>query len=82
MPQITSKELPLLLNEESFMRWLKNEAEPNEREKWEQWRSENQYHKILEKKAKKIVNMPFNDWSSQIDTEEELEKISQLLTND
>ena len=48
-----------LLNDESFVRWLKKDTDSKETEKWERWISEDSRRKKLVAKARKFLDMPF-----------------------
>jgi hypothetical protein len=50
--------LKKLLNDESFIRWLKDEATFKEQQRWDNWLGEYPERQIIIKKAKKLVTMP------------------------
>src|SRR5690625_3587415 len=47
--------LEQLLSDSSFMRWLKDEASPEDGQKWEMWLREDPEHRLLVREAKQIV---------------------------
>jgi hypothetical protein len=70
---MTSKDpnLKKLLNDESFIRWLKDEATVEERQKWDHWLNDDPEREIITQKAKKIATMPFVE-NDSVDIGEEL----------
>jgi len=59
--------LAQLLNDESFLRWLRKTASVPEQQEWEQWLLEDERHEILVKKAQKIIRMPFKKTTPEPD---------------
>ncbi|HYW33887.1 MAG TPA: hypothetical protein VE868_00640 [Balneolaceae bacterium] len=47
------------LNDESFIRWVKEESSKQEKQKWDRWLAENSETRTTVRKAKKIIRMPF-----------------------
>jgi hypothetical protein len=66
-----------LLNDESFLRWLKKDTDAKESEKWEQWLSEDSQRKNLVAKARKFLNMPFK--SSDVTAETKKQEYHKLM---
>ena len=62
------KDFSALINNESFLRWLRGNSSELETSKWQKWYSESVYNQELTQKAKKIISMPFKNPS--ISTEE------------
>ena len=60
-----------LLNDESFIRWLRDEATRQEEQKWDRWLADDPENRMTVRKAKKIITMPFIE-DIPSDTKEEL----------
>jgi hypothetical protein len=58
-PEMHQSNLKRLLNDESFIRWLKNEETNKEQQRWDHWLGDDFERQIIVRKAKKIVTMPF-----------------------
>lgn len=68
-----------LLNNESFLRWLREDASREEQDKWEKWMSSNPERKILVEKAKKIITLPFREWDDSTAKSQELQELMSSL---
>ncbi|SMO53844.1 hypothetical protein [Gracilimonas mengyeensis] len=55
------KDLNELINNESFLRWLRGTSSSAETKKWQNWHAESVKNWKLTRKAKKIISMPFNN---------------------
>ena len=64
----------MLLNDESFIRWLKGESNPAEGKKWNDWVGEHSDHPALAGKAEKFLSMPFRE-EEQSDMDIEKERV-------
>lgn len=72
------KKLSALINNESFLRWLRGTSSPEEANKWRKWYSESIYNQKLTQKAKKIISMPFeNPTVSVEELDSELERFDE-----
>ncbi len=60
---MTQKEFDLsdLLNNDSFISWLKGTSSTKETISWQQWYDATAKNQVLTMKARKIVYMPFNN---------------------
>jgi hypothetical protein len=65
-------DLKKLLNDESFIRWLRDEASNQGKRKWDRWLGERHERYAIVQKAKKIVTMPFTE-KTPPDVERELQ---------
>lgn len=68
-----------LLIDESFLRWLRDDAKKREEDKWNEWLSSDPERKALVDKAKKINSMPFREWDDSSDKIQQLEKLMHTL---
>lgn len=75
----TSKTIADLLNDESFLRWIRDEATIPEKKKWTQWLSENPNYQVKVEKAQKIVFMPFKNPDKLSGKAEEIRKMKESL---
>lgn len=57
----SSKQIRLesLLDDKSFIRWIKDDADHQEKIKWDNWFNKKPENKSLAREAKKILNLPF-----------------------
>lgn len=67
-----------LLDDPSFSRWLKGEAQPMEQGKWEHWKVEDPEHQEIRKKAQKLYDLPFEE-SRGNDLQKELTQLQARL---
>jgi succinate dehydrogenase/fumarate reductase flavoprotein subunit len=74
MKQTALKEL---LNDESFIRWLQDEAAPEEQQTWDRWLTDGPEKQALVQKAGKIMTMPFVE-KTPPDVEKELQELEDL----
>lgn len=65
-----------LINDESFIRWLKDNIDPKEKEDWDRWLMKSLEHRCLANRAVKILSMPFK--ISKIEDDDLLEQLGQL----
>lgn len=65
-----------LINDESFVRWLKDNIDPKEKEDWDRWLMKSLEHRSLANRAGKILSMPFK--ISKIEDDDLLEQLGQL----
>lgn len=56
-----------LVNDESFLRWLRRRSTIAETKKWQKWYAESIHNRELKKKAEIIVNMPFKHADFSVD---------------
>ncbi len=81
-----TKNFSALINNESFLRWLRGTSSADETTKWRKWHLESFYNQELTRKAKKIINMPFeNPDVSAEDVKREIERFNKhflRLVND
>lgn len=69
------KKISALINNESFLSWLRGTSSPEEAIKWSRWHSESIYNQKLTQKAKKIISMPFENPTVSIEeVDSELER--------
>jgi hypothetical protein len=52
-------DLKELLNDESFIRWLNDEAAFEEQQTWDRWLGDDPRRQHIVQKAKKLMTMPF-----------------------
>lgn len=52
-------DLSTLLNDESFVGWLRGTSSTAEAKTWQQWHDESDHCQSLTSKAKKLLQMPF-----------------------
>lgn len=67
-----------LLNDESFIRWLKDEAMSEEQQRWDHWLADDPERRIIVEKAKKLVTMPFIE-KNPPDVEKQLQTLQKKL---
>jgi hypothetical protein len=67
-----------LLNDESFIRRLKDEATTNGQQKRERWLTDRPPKRTIIEKAKKIVSMPFAEYISP-DMEKKLQALKKEI---
>src|SRR5699024_5502791 len=70
--------LEQLLSDSSFVRWLKDEASPEDEQKWEMWLREDPEHRLLVREAKQIV-VAMERENHIPDPNVELEKLDQSI---
>ncbi|GAB6283393.1 MAG: FecR domain-containing protein [Ignavibacterium sp.] len=70
-----------LLNDESFNRWIKNEANEMEQEYWNEWLSEEKENQELVFTAKKFLNISFIE-EEKPDVEYEFHKLEKQIANE
>ncbi|MDZ7690787.1 MAG: hypothetical protein U5K69_06575 [Balneolaceae bacterium] len=68
-----------LLNDESFLRWLRDDAKKSEENKWKEWLYSDPKRKAVIEKAKKINSMPFREWHNSTEKFQQLEKLKHAL---
>lgn len=65
--------LTALINDESYLRWLRGTSSADETKKWQKWHSKSVYNQKLTQKVIKIVSIPFKNPEISI-KEVEIEK--------
>lgn len=78
---MTSQESNLcdLLNDESFIRWMRGTSSDIEKKSWDKWlHTNNHKHQQLIKEAEKYLMMPFNT----IDVEDEIPEEAKRLNTE
>jgi hypothetical protein len=70
--------LEKLLNDESFLRWLKDKATIEEQQRCDRWLSDDPERRIIVEKAKKLVTMPFIE-KNPPDVEKQLQTLQKKL---
>lgn len=70
-----------LLDDESFNRWIKNEANELEKEYWDKWLSEKNENRELFLEAKKFLNLSFVEEETP-DVEYEFHKLEKQIVNE
>ena len=79
---MTESLLARLLNDESFIRWVEGEPGSADNKKWDAWLLENPAHQTVVKKAKKMLNMPFQTFpTADGDMPAELQRLKEQLHN-
>lgn len=73
--------LAALLSDDSFFRWINNEASGKEKKKWQQWMEEKEEREKIVEKARKVANMPFREVEQSIDVFTELRDLKSKLRN-
>lgn len=69
-----------LLNDESFLHWLKDKATPEEKEEWGRWLLKDPGHRRVVEKAQKFLNMPFKTTQSRHDKSEQLCRLQKKIS--
>lgn len=67
-----------LLDNPSFNRWIKGEADRIEQEKWEKWQEESPRHTEVRKKAQKLYNLPLEETRGS-DLQRELKQLQDRI---
>ncbi|WP_395259092.1 hypothetical protein [Halalkalibaculum sp. DA3122] len=68
-----------LLNDESFLRWLEDKAPRRQSIKWNRWVARSPERRKLVARAQIVVSMPFKDWGSESDKQQQLERLMNVL---
>lgn len=69
------KNLKELFNDESFVNWIRGEADPEMKNKWDRWFLKDQEHQEIVKRARKLLNLPFKNIDVNHHIPEELERL-------
>lgn len=75
---LSKKNLSLanLLEDSSFVNWLLDKGFPADNEKWIRWLNEDENHREIAVKARKLISMPFNQM--EIDSNQILEELNKV----
>lgn len=76
----SSEILSKLLNDESFLRWLRNNASLEEKTKWKRWLLQHPEHRKVVEKAHKFVTMPFGKVQEGPDKKEQLNELQKKIS--
>ncbi|MDZ7690831.1 MAG: hypothetical protein U5K69_06795 [Balneolaceae bacterium] len=69
-----------LLDDPSFNRWIKGEATPEERERWEKWKAKDPVHQEIRERAHTFFQLPFEEQSGE-DLQKELTRFQSRLND-
>lgn len=75
---ISDQKLAELLNDDSFVRWLKGEATEEECRKWNAWEQRDSLHADLKNKARLLYDIPM-DSSSGVGVEQQLSRLNKRI---
>ncbi|MCC5908610.1 MAG: hypothetical protein JJU13_20495 [Balneolaceae bacterium] len=73
--------LEKLLDDESFIRWMKGMASQSEIIKWENWCQSRESNKVLAEQAKKLLSMPFKT-KNPPDVDKEMTRLRNAIIQD
>lgn len=75
---LKESKLSLLLNDESFIRWLEGTASEKEKKGWDEWLKMDSKHHDIARKARKILTIPFHQIEPQ-DVTEALQRLQKTI---
>ncbi|MCW9707987.1 FecR family protein [Fodinibius salsisoli] len=67
-----------LLDDDSFVRWINNEATPEEQQQWEYWESQGEEYRMLKEQAKLLYELPMADDAGE-DRKQQLARLNRSI---
>lgn len=70
-----------LLNDDSFIYWVNEDdrLSDSDKMKWDKWLSSAKENRHILNRAKKIINMPFNETDADVSVSEELRRLKEAI---